>query len=415
MPIKWKKHFDPTPVISRMEETKSIRDDGKVRFEGFIHKEHESILYGMLQFPDRLPEAERRRILYRGIFAAAEVGQLSKDSLLKELNILDKSYWRKPQERFSLLTSLSFRWNVNLKRIHLGRDQIILDRIIKPRFRRESHLLIERAKSSLFADLPWNYSPVRIHVTARSSSEAADIALNHLDLVRGIWNWFFNMRQFIRLSFGGKPKPINRIKTGPIHTLHYVNGKLAAEGTYWYDSTYLGPLKLLNLSPHAGDLNRFASKVLETLQGHKYSSDIKDSIRRYGRSLDERNWNNAFLRLWSVLELLTDTGFQPYKVTIRRASYVFQERDYYTQVLKQLREYRNSTVHDDAESPEIEAYLYQLKNIVEALLSFHIFNSFGFSSINEAAQFLDLPSSRRDLKLRRDMAGFALKYRGIEK
>ncbi len=415
MSIEWKKKLDPTPVILRMEKTKLIRDDGKVTFQGFIYKEHESILHGMLQFPGKLPEVEQRRILQGGIFVAAEAGKLSKESLLKEFKILERSYWRKPRKRFVLLTSLSIRWNERLKRIHLGRDQIIFERILTPRFRREAYQVRDGAKTSLFADPPLDYLPVRIHVTARTSSEAADIALDHLDLIRGIWNWFFNRGQAFRLSFGGKPMPINRIMNGPIHTLHYPSGKLAAETTYWYEPTYMEALKVYSLSEHIDRLYDFLRKVFESLRHHGYSDDVKDAIRRYGRSLDERNWKNAFLRLWSVLELLTDKGFQNYTVLIRRASYIFEEREYYTQLLKQLREYRNSSVHDDAESQESEAYLYQLKNVVEALLGFHIGNPFRFSSLNEAGQFLDLPSEKDDLRLKRDMASFALKFHGLEK
>ena len=70
-----------------------------------------------------------------------------------------------------------------------------------------------------------------------------------------------------------------------------------------------------------------------------------------------------------MLEYLTHTAKDNYDVTVRRAAYVFADRDYQLQVLNVLRDHRNQTVHASASTEEIETYLYQLKSCVEALSS----------------------------------------------
>ncbi len=95
------------------------------------------------------------------------------------------------------------------------------------RFSKELVVLKEAAKNDLFTEAPKNYVAVRVHVSAKSSAQAAENALDSLDLIRGIWNLYENRRHAFRYSFGGKPKPVNKYILSPFHFLHYPSGKLA--------------------------------------------------------------------------------------------------------------------------------------------------------------------------------------------
>ena len=141
-----------------------------------------------------------------------------------------------------------------------------------------------------------------------------------------------------------------------------------------------------------------------------YGEEIENAIIRYSRSLDERDWNHAFIKLWGVLELLTDTIRKSHDETIKRVAFMYLEYEYYLQILQQLRDYRNRTIHADAENSEIESFLYQLKNFVEGLIFFHVRNTYGFKSIEEAGNFLALPRTKEALILRAESARYALKF-----
>jgi hypothetical protein len=142
----------------------------------------------------------------------------------------------------------------------------------------------------------------------------------------------------------------------------------------------------------------------------KYSSEIEEAIVNYTGALDLTNYENAFLRLWSILEHLTNTGYDSYKVTIRRASFLFEEEEYTRQVLKHLKDYRNRSVHLGTRDRNIETFLFQLKEYIEALLSFHLANKFRFNSIAEAGEFMDLPTDRKTLDSKIKMMIYAKDY-----
>lgn len=155
------------------------------------------------------------------------------------------------------------------------------------------------------------------------------------------------------------------------------------------------------------------------MKRHKYPHVIQNAFIRYTRALDERDWTTAFLKLWSILELLTDTSKANYDTTIKRTAFLYKEREYNIQVLQHLKKYRNLSVHLDMGNSEIETYLYQLKNYVETLLSFHLQNKFNFDTIQEAAEFLSLPheeevlvSQERDFTKQIKKRKLARRFRG---
>lgn len=406
---KWKSEYDQIELAKRIEETRKESPDGKVKFEGFITKLHQSLLYSMIDFSHEIPEIDGRRIANKAIFKAGEKGDITEKRLLTEIKNLERDYLNKPFQRFVLVTSISLGIMSTFHRIYLkGRNQIIIEPRLPGRFLREELQIRKQANHILFTEPPSNYLAVRVHVAARSPYHAAELALDNLDFVRGIWNFIENRRHTIRWS-SGKPSPVNEIILGPYHFLHYLNGKLASESIFWYEKSYLGAIR-----PHTfADIQNcedYTNKIKTYIKKSNYAKEIKVAIIRYSRALDERIWDHAFTRLWGVLELLTNTMGPRYSqsVTIKRAAYFYKEYDFAHQILKQLRDYRNRSIHADAENSEIEAYLYQLKNIIEDLLHFHIFNSFKFNSLNDAGRFLDLPHDKDALKLRADMANYAL-------
>jgi len=128
-------------------------------------------------------------------------------------------------------------------------------------------------------------------------------------------------------------------------------------------------------------------------------ADLEDVIRGYTRALDQRDFSAAFLALWRLLEKLTSTTENDsYKVTIRQTLFLFKERNYHEQILNHLRNYRNRAVHAGEETEEMETLLFQLKFYVEQLLFFHIYNTLGFSSMQETAEFLHIKPDAMVLK-----------------
>ena len=193
-----------------------------------------------------------------------------------------------------------------------------------------------------------------------------------------------------------------------MHTLHDQRGMLATE-TWWYEPDYREPIKVFTQDSKIEKMSVFLKNVRGYLKRSKYAEDLKLAIIRYGRALDQVDLEASFLKLWGVLELLTDTVGSSYKITVRRASYIWKEREYHKEILSHLRDHRNSSVHAGKENHDVEMCTYQLKRYVELLLEFHLASSFGFQNIAHAAEFMDLPKDASKLKFKGENVSILLR------
>ena len=411
MSVTWSKKFDPSPLVNRLEECRTVDGAGRQTYEGFTHSECVALIHHALVFPKEIPETEGRRLVNQASSTLREGPPLNPQIFLSAVNRLTVQYFSTPTQPFALMTTISLSPRADVSHFSQRGVRVHFHPRFPRRFLIEREKISERAHQTLFADQPTGYLGVLARLSARSHYEAADSALDTIDLQRGIWNWYFNRRHFTRMSFGSQ-KPVNNIVLGPIHTLHHPRGQLATE-TFWFEQIYRAPAKLFDLRRDHDNMAKFTIAVRKALRRSKYRDDLEKAIITYARALDDCDLQTSFLKLWVVLELLTSTGKdETYASTLKRASFVFMERKYFIQVLRILTDYRNRAVHASISTGKIETYLYQLKNVVEVLLEFHLFNRFRFKSLEHASQFLSLPTDKDALAARVKITEYALEYRG---
>ncbi len=317
--------------------------------------------------------------------------------LLTQCSKLEQEYLALPMKPYRLLTEMSIWQTIDIQRIAVGQATVTFDPKTVRGFAARSQLFDDSRANVGFA-LPDHYKRVSALVSARTPYEAAEKALNGIDLVRASWNLSLNRGKTWRHS-GGRPSPVNDIRLSPFHTVHDLTGALATD-TYWYDPGYSKPASLYADKPRFSRLQEFAKNLRARLVQLPYRSDIESALLRYVRALDSADLNDAFLRLWSLLEYLTDSGHDPYKVATRRAAFMFQDRERAQLVLTHLTQHRNRFVHAGSDSGEIESLVFLLKRHVDSLLLFHLGNSIGFSTRSEAARFMDLPPDRAEIDRR---------------
>jgi hypothetical protein len=405
----WTKDYKPDKVASRMEKVISIEKDGTVTFKGsaFEEQEHVVLLNSMLSFHKELPETEKNRIIYSATLQVRKKGKITPDALLNEINEREQSYLAKKPERFTLISGISISRFITLPTLSYDGAHITFETYLNKKYKIRNKML-EDARYSLSNDLPDDYMSVKVSVTGRSADEAAGKALDKLDFIRGIWNLQINRRRRIRISSGLR-KPVNEIILAPIHTLHKLNGKMAT-GNWWYEPHYQGPVHVYDEKGNIANLYKFQGHVRRLMHVCRYKDAVEKGVIRYVRALDARDWDDSFLRLWGVLEYLTNTGSDSYKVTIRRAAFLFSDREYAYQVLSHLKDRRNKSVHAGSGSDDIEILLYQLKRHVEVLIQFHLGNKYSFTSLSDAAEFMDLPSDLHLLEQSVKKLGYAMKF-----
>jgi hypothetical protein len=244
--------------------------------------------------------------------------------------------------------------------------------------------------------------------SGRSPEEAGILALDSIDLLRGIWNFALNRKKHV-IFHAGKRDPINKILLGPLHSLHSPNGKRLPD-PFWYDPTYVEPVSPIDLTRNWDELRRFEKLIRKRLSRSHSKLFFEEASRRYVRALDERSHETSFLKLWSLLEYLTRTINQSYDVTIKRAASLWTDRAFHKEVLQHLRDHRNSAVHSDQANEEITKLLYQLKRYVEGLLQFHVFQGHKFANLEEITSFLDLPTDKTVLIQRKRLIQKRLKF-----
>ena len=407
MCASWKKEYNPELLVAGLEKIRLADATGRYAgFEGGLFDDFITVLYTSLEFSSEIPETDKRNIIYTSVRTVAERAKLSSKLLLGEISRQEGAYLKRSPRKLILATSVSVSYFTAFRKTSIHQLPIVLSRRLPKHF--DQQIALQRPSHSFNFKLPVDYATARVFVQARSNFEAAEKALNAIDLLRGIWNLYLNHYGARRHSFG-RAAPINQVLRGPIQTLHETTGQAITE-VFWYDADYVEPLSCFNLDSKAEELSKFAHTVRRYLRKNPSRIAIEDAIRRYSRALDARDHTAAFLGLWGLLETLTNTEKVSSDITVKRTSFLWDQPEFNRHVLRHLKDYRNRAVHVGNRTDEIETYLNQLRRYAEGLLSFHIYNVQKFSSIEEAAEFLDLPSDLTVLQKRMRLLKKAIKF-----
>jgi hypothetical protein len=224
------------------------------------------------------------------------------------------------------------------------------------------------------------------------------LGMERLDLLRAGWNFARNFGGWRRS--GTKAEPVNGIVLGPVHTIHLPSGAPATD-TYWWESTYIEPIQPVDLAVTLTDLRKTERWLMRAIRGSDFGDRLRDALVRYGRALDERNLNDAFVRLWGVLEDITGVGDgDSHERVVKRASAIWENPTYERVALHRLRKWRNRMVHEGEGTSDAELLIYDLKLYVEALLRFCVVHIKSFRDWNEYCAYLDLPPNVDNLQRR---------------
>jgi len=411
MTAKWLKGYDPKHLAARLEESKSAGVDGRVLFNGFGFTGYSVVLNSMVSLNGTITEFEKNNIVRNATFSLAKKGKITASGLLEEIRKFEKEYLKKKPQRFVLVSTLSINRYCKLKRVQINGSTITFHPKLQNQFAKEIEKEIKQSASySIRGEFPKDYIYLKTSVQAKSYSQASSMAIDSIDIIRGIWNLFYNRGRFTISS--AQRDPVNKIVFGPLHTIHFPNGKLATK-TWLYEPGYLGPLNPHDMKNSLEGLYNFQHHVRQLLNKNKFKIQVEVALKKYTQALDIYDLESSYLRLWGLLEYLTNTNEnESHKDTVKRASFFFKEREYAKQVLNHLRDHRNKAVHTGESNQSIETLLYQLKNFVEVVLEFQIANKFNFSSRKELTQLMDLPVDVSELKRRKTMINHALKFMG---
>jgi len=404
------KKYDLREIARRIEEVKKNEAGQPAAFEGFAIHEIYSILDSAVEFHPEIPDADKQRLIRKGVHTSAANSEINAENLLTQINQAEREYLSVRPSNFVLATSISVAFFAELKKAGVNGSAITFSRQLPANFKRTE--IQEDIEKVIEIKNAHRFTQVRVSVKARTNASAVNDAMFNLDYLRGLWNFLVNQRTRVQFLIGQqKPRPINQIVLGPIHTLHLPKGMLATE-EFWYQSQDLQYDRLYRISLIWPDVRNREAKIRRKLNRISYSKEIVRWFVRYVRALDSTDADVSFNRLWAVLEQLSQSPGK-YEQLIRRVLFLVDkdERDYCLLVLGHLRDVRNGLVHDDRSRSEMRTYVFQLKWFIEQIFRYHISMGDSFESLSESCDFLDLPYGVNVLQEKVALYQKALRFR----
>lgn len=397
--VKWKKNnaLNPEIILDKINSLRLISDNGEISFSGGIEIElAQSALETMIDFPSET--MEKNNLILQAICAPEP---LAKDNVIKKINELIAQRNSKKETVFHILSSISLLCKESHTiDIEESKIDLLSDAFPATHFLARNKLL----ENTVFSDndIHKGYSKIIVQVKAKSVTMAIEKGLKFLDLQRAIWCLISNPTMEL---FGDEFNPINRIRLGEVHTIHNEDGTAALDG-FWSEPNFV-KTKQYEFKP---ELKENSEYFLKQLKKSKYSSNLKDALLRYVRALDEKDHNNALIKLWGALESLTVPSGANADLVTRRCSFLFADHKFHKQSLEHLRERRNRTVHAGYKSEEAKKLCFQLQYYFLRLMRFHIIDAGRFPTLEKANEFLDLPPDKDELLRRKDLIDLALSF-----
>ena len=402
MPINWKKKYHPAPILERISSVRTINPQGNFSFPPFELENCLPVLHSMLAFPDGAKDLDTANLIWIGLSKVK--GKLNPNSFFEAMNLELTERLATKEEDYLFLTSISLRSHDIYRKIKI--EDVEINYLIDDyptRFKSRLDLLrTDKLTSNLEHN---NYCRVIAKVKAKSPTAAVNKALRAIDLQRALWCLMGNPT--IQIAFGNSAfSPINIIRLGSKHTLHFPNGE-PVTNTYWFEP---GFKESTPFKPDKPKIFQSTSRwALRKIHLSKYGDTLSVALLRYVRALDEADSNTAFLRLWGALESLTTSGGK-YDLVVDRCSVLFKDSAFHRQVLEHLREYRNSNIHAGEESEMARIHCFQLQLYFVQIIRFLLINADFFQSLNEAQSFLDLPMNKQELERQNQLIKKAQKF-----
>ena len=396
--------YDLDFLAAQLENARSGRG-----FEAFAYEEVKVILQTAFPFSDKIPDAQRGTVLDEGVRNAAGSEKIDKKTLTSCIRKAEQKLLKSKPFDAVLVTSVSLMPQRPFRTRRITAAGVTLYRHM-PR-----HLRAERGRPALKipeADqVQRGYAAVRVKTKGRSNGEAVDNGLAAFDLRRSYWNYQANKGTFLRFFTGPTP-PINNYRLGRVHTLHALDGSSLAEG-HWFEPSFheaQGPQVSTAVWRELLETERHIARRMST---HPYRHAMEKVFLRYTRALDSADFESVFLKLWGVMEHLTGATGQNYDDVVKRASFLFHDRELARHLLEHLRDQRNAIIHDEGTDTDLERLAVQAKRVVEVLMRYHLNVGKQYESVAEAATLLAQPHNRPDLDARIKLARSAIRFLGV--
>lgn len=400
----------PDQVLAEIGKAVTVDQEGQVSWQGLWLLKYETAIraIAMIVGPDgrELNEIDTWRIVRSAMMEVIRRQGGGKPvrsiDLIREADSIAADHFRSPLTDYALVSSLSIK-SFPRKSIRVRGLQISPLKAGGRRYRPP-----ERIRFDPRFQCDTGYQRVRVKTSGRTIHEAVANAMEALSLLRGLWNLLATYGSWTISMGSKKQKSIGVIQTGPLHTLHRLDGT-SVDDIYWYEPDFVEPRKLFEPNMGWTSIEKNRRLAMRRISRLPFKDDLEHLIIRYTAALDSTNLSVAFLQMWSILEKLTDTTMH-YDDTIQRAVWWFKDHHLAKELLESVRCCRNEYVHRARTKDDQDQIAFLVKAFVEPHLVHLIRNEFRVASLAEYGQCLALSRDITQLEKRHRQLGRALRF-----
>ena len=388
--VKYKNELNE--LITRLAAARTASSDGKIGFAASEFELITSVLESAIDFQPVIPQADRRGLIRDALFATGREAKPDAKLLEDHLKRCEVGYLQRPLQAYVLASAMGIRNYYGRTRIRINGVEVSFHKSLPTKFNRTE---IGEQIAGLDPAVPPSMVQVLARVSARTPIAAFEDSKESIDLLRGLWCYTMQFRNFVLFRIG-PPRPVNVILPGPLHTLHRPDGLLIKD-VFWYEPQGLTDHQVHDADQKWSTVQKRGLGLLSRLRAIKYRNELETAFVRYVRALDSRDHGGSFGGIWSVLEYVTDSVGE-YDRLIRRVAFLFGDKDrrFVRLLLEHLRDVRNRLVHAAEVRSNMEIYLYQLKGIAELMIRYHLRRGNRYTSLANAAEYLERSSWPRD-------------------
>lgn len=373
-------------LVHKIEQARKIDEKGKVSFSGWEFGEYTDLLVSIIEPSINISEFEKYRLTRRAIFSAGSKGPLTLETIQQEIHGAIGRFLATPQRKYRVITSISVVNELLPKSLSCNGCTIFFPKYLPRRIDDIRMQHIDSAQKRLSCKIESSYSIVDVHVSARSDSDAIEIAFKSLGIVRGIWNYSLNIGAG-RTYYTGKRKPVNKILLGPVHTVY---SDRSDKDRWWFEEEF-NAISVLMDEKRTTHMRKIYNIVMRRIKNSSFYEDLTGSFIRYSDALDSIDCSSSMLKLWGELEFLTSCRHLKQDRVINRASFIFKDREFATLELCEIRKRRNFFAHEGKEALGLkEHYVHIARKYVENLLQFIVNHCNQLNNLEEFCHLLDL-------------------------
>lgn len=396
MKVRVKKGFNVEPVLRRLSEARTLNSDGSIALQDLgVLKDFESYFLTATEFEGKTG-AFVRRIVKKAMNAEQNMTVGKFVSHCRRIAEIETS---QNQKKFKVLfpiwgsiASLSGRrrWGDVTITFDITKGSAFARRALKDREKQIERSQKESAiKVEGFEALPFAVCSVEA-IDIHDAFEQAETAISK---ELGLYSLSSPRGKFIFTTL--PDQPINTILLAPLMTVHFPNGKIAAD-IFWYNKWPIGITMKKRSDETVNRMVRTADRVKKCLRTLPWREKAEEALLRHYSAFSQSDLQESFLDGWRLLEAIGGHGSEKSETLVKRAAWFFEDREYQYEIGRHLMERRNLISHGRAVKDESnESLAFQMKQFLSPFLHGFLTNPFGFESLDEFWSFCDLPVDRK--------------------